>query len=93
MNATVEGSGKVVDWKEREGGQKEREVVVIPGFWDGHGHLLQLGEMLEGVKLYGVGSVEGAVVLATGSMNEGYFINSLCLSCRSPHLDRGAPQS
>ena len=59
MNETVVGGGKVIDWKAKEGGGKEGEVVVIPGLWDGHAHLLQLGEMLEGVKLYGAGSVEG----------------------------------
>ncbi|KAF8425272.1 amidohydrolase family-domain-containing protein [Tirmania nivea] len=58
LNETVVGGGKVVDWKEKEEGKKEGEVVVIPGLWDGHAHLLHLGEMLEGVKLYGMGSVE-----------------------------------
>ncbi|KAI5803605.1 amidohydrolase family-domain-containing protein [Peziza echinospora] len=40
-----------------EGGGEE-ETVVIPGLWDGHGHVLQLGEMLGSVRLFGVGSVE-----------------------------------
>ncbi|CAZ80826.1 unnamed protein product [Tuber melanosporum] len=31
---------------------------AIPGLWDGHGHVLQYGEMLSGVKLYGAGSVD-----------------------------------
>ncbi|KAG0634903.1 amidohydrolase family-domain-containing protein [Tuber brumale] len=31
---------------------------VIPGLWDGHGHILQYGEMLSGVKLYGAESVD-----------------------------------
>ncbi|CUS15259.1 unnamed protein product [Tuber aestivum] len=31
---------------------------VIPGLWDGHGHVLQYGEMLSGVKLYGAESVD-----------------------------------
>lgn len=52
MNETVVGGGQVIDWKEKG------EVVVIPGLWDGHGHILALGEMLEGVKLYGLGSIE-----------------------------------
>lgn len=45
--------GKIVEWM---GG---KEAVVIPGLWDGHGHLLALGEMLGSVKLYGAGSVQG----------------------------------
>ncbi|PWW72390.1 hypothetical protein C7212DRAFT_355060 [Tuber magnatum] len=31
---------------------------VIPGLWDGHGHVLQYGEMLSSVKLYGAGSID-----------------------------------
>ncbi|TGZ83528.1 hypothetical protein EX30DRAFT_84153 [Ascodesmis nigricans] len=32
--------------------------TAVPGFWDGHGHVLQYGEMLESVQLFGAGSVE-----------------------------------
>lgn len=31
---------------------------VIPGLWDGHGHLLQYGEFLHSVDLFGSSSVE-----------------------------------
>lgn len=31
---------------------------VIPGLWDGHGHLLQFGELMDSVNLFGVGSME-----------------------------------
>lgn len=60
------GSAGVVEWdngkakaKGKGKGKPEMEVVVIPGLWDGHGHLLALGEMLESVKLHGAGSVQG----------------------------------
>jgi len=84
VNETVGEGGKVIDWKEKG------DVVVIPGMWDAHGHLLQLGEMLEGVKLYGAGSVKGNSTQRT--MNE-KFTNNLRPSYRSPHLCRNSPQS
>ena len=31
---------------------------VLPGLWDGHGHLLQYGEFLDSADLFGAGSVE-----------------------------------
>ncbi|RPA97694.1 hypothetical protein L873DRAFT_1836286 [Choiromyces venosus 120613-1] len=31
---------------------------AMPGLWDGHGHVLQYGEMLRSVKLYGVESID-----------------------------------
>jgi hypothetical protein len=34
---------------------------VLPGLWDGHGHLLQYGEMLQSVNLFGVKSLNEAV--------------------------------
>jgi len=34
---------------------------VIPGLWDGHAHVLQYGEMLSSVKLYGAESVDGMI--------------------------------
>lgn len=33
---------------------------VFPGMWDAHAHVLQYGEMLESVQLYGAESIEGA---------------------------------
>ncbi|KAK4195927.1 putative metal dependent amidohydrolase [Triangularia verruculosa] len=37
-------------------GEKKRKGWVIPGLWDGHGHLLQYGEFLHGVDLFGAGT-------------------------------------
>lgn len=34
---------------------------VIPGLWDGHGHLLQYGELLSSVNLFGVESLDEVV--------------------------------
>jgi hypothetical protein len=34
---------------------------VIPGLWDGHGHLLQYGELLQSVNLFGSGSLDDAI--------------------------------
>jgi hypothetical protein len=34
---------------------------VIPGLWDGHGHLLQYGELLQSVNLFGSASMAEAV--------------------------------
>jgi hypothetical protein len=31
---------------------------VIPGLWDGHGHLLQYGELLNSVNLFGAASLD-----------------------------------
>lgn len=35
-----------------------REGHVIPGLWDGHGHVLQYGEFLHSVDLFGASSLE-----------------------------------
>jgi len=35
-----------------------REGHVIPGLWDGHGHLLSYGELLHSVDLFGASSLE-----------------------------------
>jgi hypothetical protein len=34
-----------------------RTGYVIPGLWDGHGHLVQFGELLGSVNLFGAGSM------------------------------------
>lgn len=91
---------------EAEGGQGGRERVVIPGLWDGHGHLLQLGEMLGSVKLYGAGSTEGMCVVLCifGKLKPNLsqrdhpslsrLLLSLLKDCnRSPHPHRIPPQS
>ena len=33
---------------------------VLPGLWDGHGHLLQYGEMLHSVNLFSLNSIDDA---------------------------------
>ncbi|CBX91400.1 hypothetical protein LEMA_P069080.1 [Plenodomus lingam JN3] len=35
-----------------------RDGHVIPGLWDGHGHLLQFGESLDSVNVFGAGSMQ-----------------------------------
>ena len=37
-----------------------RDGYVIPGLWDGHGHLLQYGEFLHSVDLFGIKSLDEA---------------------------------
>lgn len=59
-NNTNDGDfGKVVDWDGSKHGQED--VVVIPGLWDGHAHIIEFGEMLEGVQLYGAKGVQGRI--------------------------------
>jgi predicted amidohydrolase YtcJ len=38
------------------------EGHVIPGLWDGHGHLMQYGELLQSVNLFGSESLNDAIV-------------------------------
>lgn len=38
---------------------KWHDGMAVPGLWDGHGHVLNYGEMLESVQLFGAGSLEG----------------------------------
>ena len=38
--------------------KEARTGHVIPGLWDGHGHLLQLGELLNSVDLFGAKSMD-----------------------------------
>jgi hypothetical protein len=38
--------------------EKPRIGHVIPGLWDGHGHLVQFGELLDSVDLFGAKSME-----------------------------------
>ncbi|KAF2677382.1 amidohydrolase 3 [Lentithecium fluviatile CBS 122367] len=35
-----------------------RKGHVLPGLWDGHGHLMQLGELMDSVNLFGAGSMD-----------------------------------
>lgn len=37
-----------------------QEGHVLPGLWDGHGHLLQYGEMLHSVNLFDLGAIDEA---------------------------------
>ncbi|KAK3937890.1 putative amidohydrolase YtcJ [Diplogelasinospora grovesii] len=50
-----------VETETNDEGEEEVEVqsgYVLPGLWDGHGHLLQYGEFLHSVDLFGSQSVE-----------------------------------
>jgi predicted amidohydrolase YtcJ len=38
--------------------ERPRTGHVIPGLWDGHGHLVQYGELLDSVDLFGASSME-----------------------------------
>lgn len=42
-----------------ESGATHHTGYAYPGLWDGHGHVLQYGEMLHSVKLYGAESIDG----------------------------------
>ncbi|RPB09937.1 hypothetical protein P167DRAFT_510079 [Morchella conica CCBAS932] len=41
-----------------ESGATHHTGYAYPGLWDGHGHVLQYGEMLHSVKLYGAESID-----------------------------------
>ncbi|KAL7272245.1 hypothetical protein RUND412_004953 [Rhizina undulata] len=49
--------GKIFTPGAEEGFEKV-DGYVLPGFWDGHAHLLGYGEMLGSVKLYGVENID-----------------------------------
>lgn len=38
--------------------KEKRKGHVIPGLWDGHGHLMQLGELIDSVNLFGAQSMD-----------------------------------
>jgi hypothetical protein len=38
--------------------KEQRKGHVIPGFWDGHGHLLQYGELMNSANLFGAKSMK-----------------------------------
>jgi len=38
--------------------ERKRTGYVIPGLWDGHGHLVQYGELLDSVNIFGAASME-----------------------------------
>ena len=58
-NNTNDGDfGRVVEW---DGSKHGQDVVVIPGLWDGHAHILEFGEMLDSVQLLGAKGVQGRV--------------------------------
>jgi hypothetical protein len=52
------------------------EGYVLPGIIESHGHILQYGEMLESVSLYGAESVDEVIIRIKGFLNahqaEGY---------------------
>jgi hypothetical protein len=42
-------------------GEQNSTGHVYPGLWDGHGHLLQYGELLQSVNLFGSSSLSDAI--------------------------------
>lgn len=44
--------------KSTDDGYEVRAGHVIPGLWDGHGHLLQYGELLHSVNVFGAKSLD-----------------------------------
>jgi hypothetical protein len=38
--------------------ERSRAGYVVPGLWDGHGHLMQYGELLDSVNLFGAASMQ-----------------------------------
>ncbi|EGO54546.1 hypothetical protein NEUTE1DRAFT_69311 [Neurospora tetrasperma FGSC 2508] len=47
---------------------------VIPGIWDGHGHLVQYGEFLHSVDLFGASSVETAMLESDPALKGKYIM-------------------
>jgi hypothetical protein len=37
--------------------KEQRKGHVLPGLWDGHGHLMQLGELMDSVNLFGASTM------------------------------------
>lgn len=59
------------DYYNNEGAVVEtREGHVIPGIWDGHGHLIQYGEFLHSVDLFGAKSGEEVRQRVRGYLKE-----------------------
>ncbi|KAF3023657.1 hypothetical protein E8E14_013361 [Neopestalotiopsis sp. 37M] len=52
------------------GASKSHQGHVIPGLWDGHGHLLQYGEFLNSVDLFGSASFEDIIVRVGDYLDE-----------------------
>ncbi|KAF2023266.1 amidohydrolase 3 [Setomelanomma holmii] len=50
--------------------ERPRAGHVIPGLWDGHGHLLQYGELLDSVNLFGTTSMDEVKQKLVGYMKE-----------------------
>jgi hypothetical protein len=51
-------SSVFVDESALDAVKEARTGYVYPGFWDGHGHLIQFGESLDSVSLFGAESME-----------------------------------
>lgn len=49
--------------------KKSHQGHVIPGLWDGHGHLLQYGEFLNSVDLFGSKSFDEIIVRVDGYLD------------------------
>ena len=62
---TISSSGvfsKVFDLDAKSAEQYRRPGHVLPGLWDGHGHLLPYGESLHSVNLFGAESLSTALL-------------------------------
>ncbi|KAM5352365.1 hypothetical protein ACJ41O_005088 [Fusarium nematophilum] len=55
---TKGGDGENDDDEEPQGQAEAIDGYVIPGLWDGHGHLLQYGEFLHSVDLFGAETLD-----------------------------------
>lgn len=56
---------------------------MIPGLWDGHAHVLQYGEMLSNVKLYGAESVDGMILLCNSIVCFIFFVLIVVLEVKT----------
>jgi hypothetical protein len=66
---SVSEAGSILNiWKNIEDAPTHREIrkgAVIPGLWDGHGHILQLGEALQSVNLFDATSMKETLALVS----------------------------
>jgi hypothetical protein len=66
---SVSEAGSILNiFKKVEHAPTHREIrkgSVIPGLWDGHGHVLQLGESLQSVNLFDATSMKDSLALVS----------------------------
>lgn len=71
----------------------ESPGFVIPGLWDGHGHLLQYGEFLNSVDLFGSSSLEDVLGRVEVYVNRSYSRFSSFPAFRLKGAPKHAPRS